>query len=39
MTLDTNIAERLTGWLRTQLPDAEDVGIEDLDPGELRAFR
>ena len=31
MTLDTNIAERLTGWLRTQLPDAEDVGIEDLD--------
>ena len=31
MSLDTNIAERLTGWLRTQLPDAEDVGIEDLD--------
>jgi aminoglycoside phosphotransferase (APT) family kinase protein len=31
MTLDTNIAERLTGWLRTQLPDAEDVGIEGLD--------
>jgi aminoglycoside phosphotransferase (APT) family kinase protein len=31
MTLDANIAERLTGWLRTQLPDAEDVGIEGLD--------
>ena len=31
MSLDTNIAERLAGWLRTQLPDAEDVGIEDLD--------
>ena len=31
MTLDTNITERLAGWLRTQLPDAEDVGIEGLD--------
>jgi aminoglycoside phosphotransferase (APT) family kinase protein len=31
MTLDTNVAERLTGWLRTQLPDADDVHVEGLD--------
>ena len=31
MTLDANIIERLTGWLRTQLPDAENVRIENLD--------
>ena len=31
MTLDTNIAERLTGWLHTQLPGADDIGIEGLD--------
>jgi aminoglycoside phosphotransferase (APT) family kinase protein len=31
MTLDANITERLTGWLRTQLPDAEDVRVEGLD--------
>ncbi|GLE53599.1 phosphotransferase family protein [Mycobacterium montefiorense] len=31
MTLDTSIGERLTGWLRTQLPDAEDVRVEGLD--------
>ncbi len=31
MTLDTNIAERLAGWLRTELRDADDIGIEGLD--------
>jgi aminoglycoside phosphotransferase (APT) family kinase protein len=31
MTLDTNVAECLTGWLRTQLPDADDVRVEGLD--------
>ncbi|HWT47885.1 MAG TPA: phosphotransferase family protein [Mycobacterium sp.] len=31
MTLDDDIAERLTAWLRTQLPDAEDVRVEGLD--------
>jgi aminoglycoside phosphotransferase (APT) family kinase protein len=31
MTLDANVAERLTGWLRTQLPDADDVRVEGLD--------
>ena len=25
------LIERLTGWLRTQLPDADDVRIEGLD--------
>lgn len=31
MTLDANVAERLTAWLRTQLPDADDVRVEGLD--------
>ncbi len=31
MTLDAKIDERLTAWLRTQVPDAEDVRIEGLD--------
>lgn len=31
MTLDANVAQRLTGWLRTQLPDAGDVRVEGLD--------
>jgi aminoglycoside phosphotransferase (APT) family kinase protein len=31
MTLDANISERLTGWLRAQLPDADDVRVEGLD--------
>ncbi|MGO9692322.1 MAG: phosphotransferase family protein [Mycobacterium sp.] len=31
MTLDANIAERLSAWLRTRLPDAEDVRVEGLD--------
>ncbi len=31
MTLDTNVAERLTGWLRTQVPGADDVRVEGLD--------
>src|ERR1700759_5768553 len=31
MTLDGNVAERLTTWLRTQLPDAGDVRVEGLD--------
>jgi aminoglycoside phosphotransferase (APT) family kinase protein len=31
MTHGDEIAERLSGWLRTQLPDAEDVRIEGLD--------
>jgi aminoglycoside phosphotransferase (APT) family kinase protein len=31
MTLDANIGERLAAWLRTQLPDADDVRVEGLD--------
>jgi aminoglycoside phosphotransferase (APT) family kinase protein len=31
MTLDAITNERLTGWLRRQLPDAEDVRVEGLD--------
>jgi aminoglycoside phosphotransferase (APT) family kinase protein len=31
MTLGANISERLTGWLSTQLPDADDVRVEGLD--------
>ena len=31
MTLDANVIERLTDWLRSQLPDADDVRIEGLD--------
>ncbi|WAC93787.1 phosphotransferase family protein [Mycobacterium sp. Aquia_213] len=31
MTQDANVAERLTAWLRTQLPDADDVRVEGLD--------
>jgi aminoglycoside phosphotransferase (APT) family kinase protein len=31
MTLDTNVNERLTAWLRGQLPDADDVRVEGLD--------
>lgn len=31
MTLDANVAERLTAWLRTQLPNADEVRIEGLD--------
>ena len=31
MTLDANVIERLTGWLRTQLPDADDVRVEGVD--------
>jgi aminoglycoside phosphotransferase (APT) family kinase protein len=31
MTLDANANERLTAWLRNQLPDAEEVYIEGLD--------
>lgn len=31
MTLDANMAERLTVWLRTQLPDADEVHIGGLD--------
>ena len=31
MTLGANISERLTGWLRTRLPDADDVRVEGLD--------
>ncbi len=31
MTLDANFEERLTAWLRTQLPDAEDVRVEGLE--------
>ncbi len=31
MTLDANVAARLTAWLRTQLPDADDVRVEGLD--------
>ncbi|MGO8768011.1 phosphotransferase family protein [Mycobacterium sp.] len=31
MTGDAEFEERLTGWLRTQLPDADDVRVEGLD--------
>lgn len=31
MTTDVDVAERLTGWLRTQLPDATEVRVEGLD--------
>jgi aminoglycoside phosphotransferase (APT) family kinase protein len=31
MTPDANMTERLTAWLRTQLPDADKVHIEGLD--------
>ena len=31
MTLDANMTERLTAWLRAQLPDADEVHIEGLD--------
>jgi aminoglycoside phosphotransferase (APT) family kinase protein len=31
MTLDAIANERLTGWLRRQLPDVEDVRVEGLD--------
>jgi aminoglycoside phosphotransferase (APT) family kinase protein len=31
MTLDANVGERLTTWLGTQLPDAQDVRVEGLD--------
>jgi aminoglycoside phosphotransferase (APT) family kinase protein len=31
MTPDANVEQRLTAWLRTQVPDADDVGIEGLD--------
>jgi aminoglycoside phosphotransferase (APT) family kinase protein len=31
MTRDANITERLTAWLRTQLPDADKVHVEGLD--------
>ncbi len=31
MTLDTNVTKRLTAWLRSQLPDADDVRVEGLD--------
>src|SRR5450755_1497835 len=31
MTLDANVGEGLTTWLRTQLPDAQDVRVEGLD--------
>jgi aminoglycoside phosphotransferase (APT) family kinase protein len=31
VTLDANGTERLTGWLRTQLPDVDDVRVEGLD--------
>ncbi|HYB81728.1 MAG TPA: phosphotransferase, partial [Mycobacterium sp.] len=31
MTPDTSISEHLTAWLRTQLPDADDVRVEGLD--------
>jgi aminoglycoside phosphotransferase (APT) family kinase protein len=31
MTLDADMNERLIGWLRTQLPDAEDIRVEGLD--------
>ena len=31
MTLDANMAARLTAWLRTRLPDADEVHIEGLD--------
>jgi aminoglycoside phosphotransferase (APT) family kinase protein len=31
MTLGADVADRLTGWLRRQLPDAADVRVEGLD--------
>jgi aminoglycoside phosphotransferase (APT) family kinase protein len=31
MMLDADINERLTSWLRTQLPDAQEVRVEGLD--------
>ncbi|WP_068176918.1 phosphotransferase family protein [Mycobacterium sp. UM_CSW] len=31
MTVDANSEERLTAWLRTQVPDADDVRAEGLD--------
>jgi aminoglycoside phosphotransferase (APT) family kinase protein len=31
MSLDANVVERLTSWLATQLPDADEVRIEGLD--------
>ncbi len=31
MTLDANISQRLTGWLRTKLPHTDDVRVEGLD--------
>jgi aminoglycoside phosphotransferase (APT) family kinase protein len=31
MTLHDDVGERLTAWLRTQLPDADDVRVEGLD--------
>src|SRR6516162_214460 len=31
MTPDANVEQRLTAWLRTQVPDADDVRIEGLD--------
>ena len=31
MTMDADFEERLTAWLRTQLPDADDVRTEGLD--------
>ncbi|MDT5139781.1 MAG: hypothetical protein QOD58_4043 [Mycobacterium sp.] len=31
MSLDANVAERLTAWLRTKLPNPDDVSVEGLD--------
>lgn len=31
MTRDAHVAERLTTWLRTQLPDPDEVRVEGLD--------
>jgi aminoglycoside phosphotransferase (APT) family kinase protein len=31
MTLDANAGQRLTAWLRAQLPDADDIRVEGLD--------
>jgi aminoglycoside phosphotransferase (APT) family kinase protein len=31
MTPEANVEQRLTAWLRTQVPDADDVRIEGLD--------
>src|SRR5271166_4418508 len=33
MTPDANLDRRLTAWLRTQVPGADDVRIEGLDRG------